>query len=55
VGGAEISPVHANFIANVGGATAADVLALIERARTRVQERCGVMLRTEVHVMGRTE
>lgn len=55
VGGAEISPVHANFIANVGGATAADVLALIERARTRVQQRCGVTLRTEVHVMGRTE
>lgn len=54
-GGAQISPVHANFIANVGGATAADVLALIERARTRVQQRCGVTLRTEVHVMGRTE
>jgi len=54
IGGAEISPVHANFIANVGGATANDVLALIESARTRVQKECGVELQTEVKLLGRT-
>ena len=54
VGGAEISPVHANFIANNGGATAADVLALIERAQARVRKQFGVTLQREVHVMGRT-
>ena len=54
IGGAEISPVHANFIANVGGATANDVLALIESARIRVQKECGVELQTEVKLLGRT-
>jgi len=54
VGGAEISSVHANFITNVGGATAADVLALIERARTRVREATGVALEAEVRIIGRT-
>ncbi len=53
VGGAEISLVHANFIANVGGATASDVLALIEQARDAVRERTGIELRTEVQIMGR--
>jgi UDP-N-acetylmuramate dehydrogenase len=55
VGGAEISTVHANFIANLGGARAADVLDLIERARTRVLDACGVELQTEVHLVGRSE
>ena len=53
IGGAEISPVHANFIANVGGATAADVLGLIELARKRVRELHGVDLETEVKIVGR--
>lgn len=53
VGGAEISRVHANFIANLGGATAVDVLTLIDRARAQVLERSGIELRTEVHVLGR--
>ncbi|HEM45860.1 MAG TPA: UDP-N-acetylmuramate dehydrogenase [Alphaproteobacteria bacterium] len=53
IGGAEISGVHANFIANVGGASAADVLALIERARDRVAETSGVRLETEVRIVGR--
>ena len=53
VGGAQISPVHANFIANTGGATAEDVLALIEHARRCVRERSGVELETEVRVIGR--
>lgn len=53
-GGAEISTVHANFIANRGGATAADVLALIETARERIRGASGIRLETEVHVVGRT-
>jgi len=53
VGGAEISTVHANFIVNRGGATAADVLALVELARARVRERLGVALEPEVRVVGR--
>ncbi len=47
------SELHANFIINVdGSATAADVEALIELARTEVQERYGVELKTEVVVVG---
>jgi UDP-N-acetylmuramate dehydrogenase len=54
VGAAEISPVHANFIVNHGGARAADVLALVERARSAVLERFGVALEPEVRVIGRS-
>jgi UDP-N-acetylmuramate dehydrogenase len=54
VGGAEISSVHANFIANRGGATARDVLELIERARRRIAEASGIELETEVQIVGRT-
>jgi UDP-N-acetylmuramate dehydrogenase len=54
VGGAEISSVHANFIVNRGGATAADVLALVERARRRVFEASGVRLEPEVRILGRS-
>lgn len=50
VGGAEISPVHANFIVNRGGATAADVRALIERAERAVAERFGVQLARELAI-----
>lgn len=52
VGGAMISELHANFIVNLGGASAADVLALIEKARAAVQARSHVALQTEVHVVG---
>ena len=52
VGGAEISPVHANFIVNHGGATATDVLALIERARAKVEDETGIRLETEVRILG---
>ncbi|MEE9279359.1 MAG: UDP-N-acetylmuramate dehydrogenase [Myxococcota bacterium] len=51
-GGAEISLLHANFIVNRGGASAADVLRLIARAREAVESRFGVSLETEVHVRG---
>jgi UDP-N-acetylmuramate dehydrogenase len=52
VGKATWSDVHANFIVNLGGATAADVVALIRLARVRVQERFGIRLETEVRFMG---
>jgi len=52
LGGAEISPVHANFIANCGGATAADVLALIREAQASVLRTAGVRLVPEVRIIG---
>lgn len=48
IGGAEVSPRHANFIVNRGGASAADVLALIAHIRRVVFERIGFDLRCEV-------
>ncbi len=51
-GNAMISDLHANFIVNLGGARAADVLALIERARGEVQRQFGVALETEVRTLG---
>lgn len=48
IGGAQVSPVHANFIVNQGGATAADVRALIEVVRSEVLARSGVSLDCEV-------
>jgi len=53
VGDAEISPVHANFIANRGRARAADVLALVEMARERVAKEFGIELEPEVRILGR--
>ncbi len=53
VGGAEISDLHANFIVNRGGATASDVLHLIEQAQEAVQRVHGIALETEVKIMGR--
>lgn len=50
VGGAEISTRHANFIVAANGATAADVLALIDLARQRVLEHFGVRLETEIEI-----
>lgn len=52
IGQAEISPKHANFIVNIGGARAADVVALIALARRTVRERCGVELELEVELRG---
>lgn len=53
MGGAEVSSVHANFITNRGGATATDVLGLIDRIRERVLEESGIELETEVCILGR--
>jgi UDP-N-acetylmuramate dehydrogenase len=52
VGGACVSEIHANFIVNQGGATAADVLDLIERIRERVRKEEQIDLELELHVIG---
>jgi UDP-N-acetylmuramate dehydrogenase len=54
IGGAEVSPMHANYFVNTGGATAADVRALIERAQDQVEARFGVRLEPEVKLIGRS-
>ena len=51
-GDAEISPLHANFIVNHGGATASDIYALIALARQEVQARFGVGLELEIQLVG---
>lgn len=51
IGGAEISPRHANYFVNTGGATASDVRALIAHARRIVHERFDVVLETEVKLI----
>ena len=52
VGGAEISPKHANWIVNPGGARAADVLALVAIVRDAVRAQHGIDLEMEVKVIG---
>ncbi len=52
VGGARFAPKHANFIENTGGATTADVLAVMAEGRRRVLERFGVELEPEVQTLG---
>ena len=52
IGGAQISPKHANFIENAGGARSADAIALMMEARGRAYERYGVELRHEVELLG---
>lgn len=51
VGDAMVSPVHANFIVNIGQATASNVLELIELVKTRVYETHGVALETEIEFL----
>jgi UDP-N-acetylenolpyruvoylglucosamine reductase len=52
IGGARISPVHANFIENAEGATSADAIALMAEARRRAHEQFGVELVHEVEFLG---
>jgi UDP-N-acetylmuramate dehydrogenase len=52
IGGAQISPKHANFIENAGGATTADALALMAEGRRRAYEQFGVQLEHEVEFLG---
>jgi UDP-N-acetylmuramate dehydrogenase len=50
--GAEISSKHTNFIVNRGGASAADIIALMELTRDRVYTQFGVVLETEIRILG---
>ena len=55
IGGAQISPRHANFIENAGEARSADAVALMAEARRRALEQFGVELRHEVEFLGPLE
>jgi UDP-N-acetylmuramate dehydrogenase len=51
-GQAQISPLHANFFVNLGGATCADMQALIDLARERVKQQFGIDLELEIDILG---
>ena len=55
IGGAQISPRHANFIENADGASSADAIALMTEARRRAWEQFGVELQHEVEFLGAVE
>jgi len=55
LGGAMISDVHANFIVNRGGASAADVLGLIRKVQMTVRDRNGIELKPEIKLVGSFE
>lgn len=52
VGNAKVSEKHANFIENTGGATSAEILALMERMREGVFQKFGIRLKPEIKVIG---
>ena len=52
IGGARVSEVHGNFIVNDGGATASEILSLIERIRDRARQERGIELEAEVGIIG---
>ena len=53
IGGAEVSPKHAGFIVNKGGATAKDVTELIKYIIKTVEDKFGVTLEPEIKLIGR--
>lgn len=55
IGGAQISPKHANFMVNVADARASDVASLIETARMRVIDQFGIWLDLEIEMVGEWE
>ncbi len=55
LGGARVSEKHANFIENLGGARAADVISLMELVREKVYGMSGVLLEPEVRIVGEEE
>jgi UDP-N-acetylmuramate dehydrogenase len=55
IGGAQVSPRHANFIENADGARTADAIALMAEARRRAHEQFGVVLEHEVEFLGDLE
>jgi UDP-N-acetylmuramate dehydrogenase len=52
IGGAQVSPMHCNFLINLGGATASDIETLGETVRQRVQANSGVVLEWEIKRIG---
>ncbi len=52
VGGAKVSEKHANFIENLGDASSADIIALMERMRNSVFEKSGILLEPEIRIVG---
>ncbi len=54
VGGAQVSPLHSNFLINLGHATAADIETLGETVRERVKAHSGVQLEWEIKRIGVT-
>ena len=52
IGGAEVSTLHANFIVNAGGATAADIKELSEYVQQKVAEKFGIQLHREIILLG---
>ena len=52
VGDAMVSPKHANFIVNLGRATASEVRTVIERVRERVEQKFGIVLELEIQLVG---
>ena len=52
IGRAQVSEKHANFLVNMGGATAGDIRRLIETVQRRVEEQTGIWLEPEVHYAG---
>lgn len=52
IGDAQVSEKHTGFVVNLGSATAADILALMDQIRTRVMETTGIMLEPEVRILG---
>ena len=52
LGGAQVSPIHANFIVNEDGATAAQIVELIELVQSRVEDATGIELHTEIERVG---
>ena len=51
IGGAQVSPIHANFIVNKNGATSQDILSLIDHVKKRVYEVSGVRLESEIRII----
>ncbi len=52
IGQAQISKTHANFFINLGGATAADFIQLIKKAKSAVFDKFGILLKEEVIMVG---
>ena len=54
VGGAQLSEKHGGFVINRGGATSADILAVIDHIKKTVSEKYGIELACEIKILGNT-